>query len=144
MQITDLPQLVALFHSFVGLAAVLTSLANYMVSFAHLHNDPAEVIHRLAIFLGIFTGGITFTGSLIAFAKLQGLLPSTAKYIPMHNLANAGMGIGSLALAAYFLHSHSYLGGIGALLGATAFSKILGVTLTNAIGKLGFLRVRWG
>jgi len=95
--------LVALFHSFVGLAAVLTSLANYMVSYSHLVHDPAEVIHRLAIFLGIFTGGITFTGSLIAFAKLQGLLPSTAKYIPMHNLANAGMGIGSLALAAYFM-----------------------------------------
>lgn len=83
--ITDLPQLVACFHSFVGLAAVLTSLGNYIHVFPHLASDPAALVHKLSIFFGIFSGGITFTGSLIAFAKLQGLLDSKPSMLPFHN-----------------------------------------------------------
>lgn len=92
------------------------------------------MMHKLSIFFGIFTGGITFTGSLIAFAKLQGLLDSKPSMVPYHNQVNIGLAVASLA-ALYFYNSTSSLGvGISALLMATAASKVLGVTLTNAIG----------
>lgn len=68
--ITDLPQLVAMFHSFVGLAAVLTSVGHWLVEYPHLAADPQAMVHKFAVFFGVFTGGVTFTGSLIAFAKL--------------------------------------------------------------------------
>jgi NAD/NADP transhydrogenase beta subunit len=52
------------------LAAVLTSVGNYLHIYPHLAEDPAALVHKLSIFFGIFAGGITFTGSLVAFAKL--------------------------------------------------------------------------
>lgn len=67
MEVTDLPQMVALFHSLVGAAAVITCVANHMAEFSHL-----DTVMRTTVFLGTLIGGITFTGSLIAFGKLQG------------------------------------------------------------------------
>jgi NAD(P) transhydrogenase len=69
--ITSLPQLVALFHSFVGLAAVITAFASYLVEYSHFASDPMGVIHMISIFFGTFIGGVTFTGSLVAFGKLD-------------------------------------------------------------------------
>ncbi|CAD8139857.1 unnamed protein product [Paramecium pentaurelia] len=132
--ITDLPQLVACFHSFVGLAAVLTSIGNYLHVFPHLAEDPAALVHKLSIFFGIFTGGITFTGSLIAFAKLQNLLPSNPTVIPYHNQVNIALAALSVASLLIYNQTGSFAVGMTALLTATAASKVLGVTLTNAIG----------
>jgi len=72
MEVTDLPQMVALFHSLVGAAAVITCLANYMFEQPHFATDPAANVVKTALFLGTYIGGVTFTGSLIAFGKLQG------------------------------------------------------------------------
>ena len=72
LEVTDLPQMVALFHSLVGAAAVVTCLANYMAEHAHFATDPAANVIKTALFLGTFIGGVTFTGSLVAFGKLQG------------------------------------------------------------------------
>jgi NAD(P) transhydrogenase len=80
--VTDLPQLVAAFHSFVGLAAVFTSAASYLVDYAHFATDPLGTMHQVAIFLGTWLGGVTFTGSLVAFGKLQGLLDSKPLELP--------------------------------------------------------------
>lgn len=66
LEITDLPQLVAAFHSLVGLAAVLTCFATYLHDFSTLATDPAAMTIKTALFLGTFIGGITFSGSLIA------------------------------------------------------------------------------
>lgn len=72
MEVTDLPQMVALFHSLVGAAAVLTCFANFFLEQPHFATDPAANIIKTFLFLGTYIGGITFTGSLVAFGKLQG------------------------------------------------------------------------
>jgi len=66
IEITDLPQLVAAFHSLVGVAAVTTCFATYLHDFASFAVDPAATSIKTALFLGTFIGGITFSGSLIA------------------------------------------------------------------------------
>lgn len=72
IEVTDLPQMVALFHSLVGAAAVLTCFAEYLQEYPHFATDPAANVIKTFLFLGTFIGGVTFTGSLIAFGKLQG------------------------------------------------------------------------
>lgn len=72
IQITDLPQLVAAFHSLVGLAAVLTCIATYIADYPSFATDPAANVVKTALFLGTYIGGVTFSGSLIAYGKLQG------------------------------------------------------------------------
>ncbi|VDN44737.1 unnamed protein product, partial [Gongylonema pulchrum] len=66
IQVTDLPQLVALFHSFVGAAATATCVANFLVEYPHFLADPSgTAATKGALFLGAFIGGVTFTGSLM-------------------------------------------------------------------------------
>ncbi len=72
MEVTDLPQMVALFHSLVGAAAVITCIANHIFEQSHFATDPAAGVMKTALFLGTYIGGVTFTGSLVAFGKLQG------------------------------------------------------------------------
>jgi len=97
MEVTDLPQMVALFHSLVGAAAVLTCLANFMAEQPHFDTDPAANVVKTALFLGTYIGGVTFTGSLVAFGKLQGQCPECiavwigvieAFPVPLNLLAN--------------------------------------------------------
>ena len=72
LEVTDLPQMVALFHSLVGAAAVITCVANHLAEQPHFDTDPAASVVKTALFLGTYIGGVTFTGSLVAFGKLQG------------------------------------------------------------------------
>lgn len=72
IQITDLPQLVAAFHSLVGLAAVFTCVAEYMIEYPHFATDPAANLTKIVAYIGTYIGGITFSGSLVAYGKLQG------------------------------------------------------------------------
>lgn len=72
IQISDLPQLVAAFHSLVGLAAVLTCVAEYMIEYPHFETDPAANLTKIVAYLGTYIGGVTFSGSLVAYGKLQG------------------------------------------------------------------------
>ncbi len=66
IEITDLPQLVAGFHSLVGMAAVLTCFATYLHDFPTFATDPAAMTVKTALFLGTYIGGVTFSGSLVA------------------------------------------------------------------------------
>lgn len=72
IEISDLPQLVAAFHSLVGLAAVLTCVAEFMIEFPHLDTHPAAGVVKTVAYLGTYIGGVTFSGSLVAYGKLQG------------------------------------------------------------------------
>ena len=72
MEVTDLPQMVALFHSLVGAAAVITCIANFLAEHPHFLDNPAANVIKASSFLGTYIGGVTFTGSLVAFGKLQG------------------------------------------------------------------------
>src|SRR5947207_6385598 len=89
VQMTAMPQLVAALHSFVGLAAVLVGFATYRA--AHPVEAGGETIHLLEIFIGVCIGSITFTGSVIAFAKLQGTIGGKPFLIPGRHMINLVM-----------------------------------------------------
>lgn len=77
---TQMPELVAILHSFVGLAAVLVGYNSY------LHHEALTgallTIHQVEVFLGVFIGAVTFTGSIVAFGKLRGIISSAALNLP--------------------------------------------------------------
>lgn len=134
IEITDLPQLVAAFHSLVGMAAVLTCVATYIHDFPTLATDPAANVLRTALFLGTYIGGVTFSGSLIAYGKLQGVLSSSPLLLPGRHMINGGLLAGNaIAMGAFFMDP-TLLGGLGWLGATAAMSTAMGVTLTAAIG----------
>uniref|UniRef100_A0A1L8E0C8 NAD(P) transhydrogenase, mitochondrial n=1 Tax=Nyssomyia neivai TaxID=330878 RepID=A0A1L8E0C8_9DIPT len=134
IEITDLPQLVAAFHSLVGMAAVLTCIATYMHDFPTLATDPAANVLRTALFLGTYIGGVTFSGSLVAYGKLQGVLSSNPLLLPGRHWINGGLLAGNALAMGMFYMEPTMAGGLG-LLGATSLmSSAMGVTLTAAIG----------
>lgn len=134
IEITDLPQLVAAFHSLVGAAAVLTCLATYLHDFPHFATDPAATAIKTALFFGTFIGGVTFSGSLVAYGKLQGILDSAPLYLPGRNAINMGLLGGNVAAMGYYFLDPSLAAGLSMLGTTTALSTIMGVTLTMAIG----------
>merc|ERR1712032_1344777 len=103
IEITDLPQLVAAFHSLVGMAAVLTCVATYMDHFPGFATDPAASMIKSSCFLGTFIGGVTFTGSLIAYGKLNGNLSSNPLMLPGRHALNAGLLAANVGAMGYFL-----------------------------------------
>jgi len=134
IEITDLPQLVAAFHSLVGMAAVLTCVATYIDHFPSFATDPAATMIKASTFLGTFIGGVTFTGSLIAYGKLNGNLNSNPLMLPGRHALNAGLLAANVGAMGYFLVDPSMTTGL-AMLGTTAtLSGVMGVTLTMAIG----------
>merc|ERR1711936_1279010 len=134
IEITDLPQLVAAFHSLVGMAAVLTCVATYIDHFPDFATNPAATMIKTSCFLGTYIGGVTFTGSLVAYGKLQGVLNSAPLMLPGRHALNAGLMAGNVGALGYFLYDPAFTSGIS-MLGTTAgLSSIMGVTLTMAIG----------
>ncbi|XP_068604603.1 NAD(P) transhydrogenase, mitochondrial-like [Brachionichthys hirsutus] len=134
IEISDLPQLVAAFHSLVGLAAVLTCVAEFMIEFPHLDAHPAAGVLKTVAYLGTYIGGVTFSGSLVAYGKLQGILNSAPLMLPGRHMLNAGLMAASVGGMVPFMLSTSYNTGMGCLLGVSGLSTIMGVTLTAAIG----------
>ncbi|XP_041847805.1 NAD(P) transhydrogenase, mitochondrial-like [Melanotaenia boesemani] len=134
IEITDLPQLVAAFHSLVGLAAVLTCVAEFMIEYPHLDTHPAAGVLKTVAYLGTYIGGVTFSGSLVAYGKLQGILDSAPLLLPGRHMLNAGLMAASVGGMVPFMLSSSYGTGMGCLLGVSGLSTVMGVTLTAAIG----------
>ncbi|KAG5272045.1 hypothetical protein AALO_G00161050 [Alosa alosa] len=134
IQITDLPQLVAAFHSLVGLAAVLTCVAEYMVEYPHFATDPAANLTKIVAYLGTYIGGVTFSGSLVAYGKLQGLLNSAPLMLPGRHALNATLMAASVGGLVPYMMDPSFTTGITCLGSVSALSAIMGVTLTAAIG----------
>uniref|UniRef100_A0A4W6BVZ8 proton-translocating NAD(P)(+) transhydrogenase n=1 Tax=Lates calcarifer TaxID=8187 RepID=A0A4W6BVZ8_LATCA len=134
IEISDLPQLVAAFHSLVGLAAVLTCIAEFMIEYPHLDTHPAAGVLKTVAYLGTYIGGVTFSGSLVAYGKLQGILDSAPLLLPGRHVLNAGLMAASMGGMIPFMLSSSYGTGMGCLLGVSGLSTVMGVTLTAAIG----------
>uniref|UniRef100_H2ZIS5 NAD(P) transhydrogenase, mitochondrial n=1 Tax=Ciona savignyi TaxID=51511 RepID=H2ZIS5_CIOSA len=134
IEITTLPQLVAAFHSLVGLAAVMTCMAEFMIEHPHLAENEMGNMIKFVAYLGTYIGGVTFTGSLVAYGKLQGILDSAAVMLPGRHMMNAGLLTGSFLPMIPFMLDNSYNTGL-ACLGTTALlSTVMGTTLTMAIG----------
>lgn len=132
--ITDLPQLVALFHSLVGAAAVLTCVSHFIAEGAHLATDPSAAVTKTALFLGTFIGGVTWTGSLVAYGKLQGLLDSAPLHLPGRHALNGGLLASNAGALAWYLSTTDTQTGLALLAGTTGLSAVMGGTLTAAIG----------
>merc|ERR1712038_1551344 len=134
IEITDLPQLVAAFHSLVGMAAMLTCFATYLDHYPGFATAPAATMIKSALFLGTYIGGITFTGSLIAYGKLNGNLDSAPLMLPGRHALNGGLLAANIGAMGYFLMDPSFGVGISMLGTTAALSSVMGVTLTMAIG----------
>jgi len=134
IEITDLPQLVAAFHSLVGMAAMLTCFATYLDHYPGFATDPAATMIKSALFLGTYIGGVTFTGSLIAYGKLNGNLNSNPLMLPGRHAINGGLLAANAGAMGYFLMTPELGMGMGMLGTTAALSSIMGVTLTMAIG----------
>jgi NAD(P) transhydrogenase subunit beta len=129
---TSMPELVAILHSFVGLAAVLVGIANYLQPESGL-SGAEESIHHLEIYLGVFIGAITFTGSIIAFGKLRAIISSKPLMLPARHGLNIAMLVGSVVLGAQFMGATG-TSGLQPLLIMTVIASLLGIHLVAAIG----------
>ena len=134
IEITDLPQLVTAFHSLVGMAAVLTCVATYIDHYPGFATDPAAGMIKATTFLGTYIGGVTFTGSLIAYGKLNGNLSSNPLMLPGRHALNAGLLAANVGAMGHFMVDPSMSVGLGMLGTTAALSGVMGVTLTMAIG----------
>ncbi len=133
VQMTSMPELVAILHSFVGLAAVLVGFATYLGPQEKL--TPAEhSLHSVEIFIGICIGSITFTGSVIAFLKLRGSISGKSLLLPGRHIINLIMLFVTIGLGAAFFMSPDTATGQWPLIIATVVTGILGVHFIMAIG----------
>jgi len=126
---TGMPQLVAALHSFVGLAAVFIGI-NSDMSVHGFASNAERVIHEVEIFLGVFIGAVTFTGSIIAYGKLAGKIGGKALILPGRHLLNLAMvGASFVLMIMYMNHAGSWT-----LYAMTVLACLLGVHLVMAIG----------
>lgn len=127
---TSMPELVAILHSFVGLAAVLVGFANYLDPNTGLVGVEAT-IHEVEVYIGIFIGAITFTGSVVAFGKLKAIISSKPLTLPGRHFLNLAMLGGTIFLGFQFMTVENAL---QPLIIMTAIACVLGVHLVAAIG----------
>jgi NAD(P) transhydrogenase subunit beta len=125
---TSMPELVAILHSFVGAAAVLVGIANYLE-----RGGESSAVHEVEVVVGVFIGAITFAGSVVAFGKLRGTIGSKPLLLPGRHMGNALMAVACVVLAALFM-SAAKPDGLWALLVITGIACVLGAHLVLAIG----------
>ncbi|WP_020414675.1 Re/Si-specific NAD(P)(+) transhydrogenase subunit beta [Microbulbifer sp. VTAC004] len=130
---TQMPQMVALLHSFVGLAAVLIGWGGFLDPRITLHG-AAHVVHSTEIYLGVFIGAITLTGSLVAFCKLQGLVSGKPLMLPARHWLNLIAILACIVLGILFVPADVHAGTVINLLLMTAIALLLGIHLVAAIG----------
>ena len=129
VEMTGMPQLVAALHSFVGLAAVFIGINSDIMPPEGLMGAE-KIIHEVEIFVGVFIGAITFTGSVVAYGKLAGVLDGKPLTLPGRNLLNVGMVLVSIYLG-YLYMSHA---GSWTLWVMTAIALVFGLHMVLAIG----------
>ena len=102
VEMTEMPELVAILHSFVGLAAVLVGFNSYFEPHG-ITDSVMQNIHDVEVFLGIFIGAVTFTGSIVAFGKLRGIINSKALTLPHRHKLNLAAVVVSVLLMTTFV-----------------------------------------
>lgn len=129
---TSMPELVAILHSFVGLAAVFVGYGNFLQPESGLVGAEAT-IHQVEIYIGIFIGAVTFTGSLVAFGKLRALISSKPLMLPGRHILNISLLVATVVFGWQFLTLGAD-GGVIPLLAMSAIASVLGIHLVAAIG----------
>ena len=131
VQMTEMPELIALLHSFVGLAAVLVGWNGYLEPDLHGELSGSLLgIHHAEVFIGVFIGAVTFTGSIVAYLKLSGKMKSSPLVLPGKNLINAGILVAFIALTTAFVVSPA----LWMLVVVTILALALGWHLVASIG----------
>ncbi|MDE0865122.1 MAG: NAD(P)(+) transhydrogenase (Re/Si-specific) subunit beta [Rubripirellula sp.] len=132
---TGMPELVAMLHSFVGLAAVLVGISSHLQPWIE-PLEGEELIHDIEIFVGVFIGAITFTGSIIAFLKLRGTIGGKPLTLPGRHVINLGMIVASVCLGIWFCAEPVDAGEqrMTALLIMTGVASLIGIHIVMAIG----------
>ncbi len=137
VEMTQMPELVAILHSFVGLAAVLVGFNSFFEmdhSLTANFTDTQQMatnIHLVEVFLGVFIGAVTFTGSIVAFAKLRGVISSSALMLPHRHKLNLVAGVVTFILLISFVQSD---GSVSALYFMTLIALVFGWHLVASIG----------
>ncbi len=133
VQMTEMPELVAILHSLVGLAAVLVGYANFMDPSVHF-TGVELTIHDIETYLGILIGAVTFSGSIIAFGKLSGRIGGKPLTLPGRHLFNLGLLLATIWFGREFVIQSAAGGGLTPLLIMTGIALLFGIHMVMAIG----------
>ncbi len=135
VQMTEMPELVAMLHSLVGLAAVLVGFANFMDPGRLSHYSGVELtIHDVETYLGILIGAVTLSGSVIAFGKLSGKISGNPMLLPARHFLNLILLLISIWLCKEFVVQSAAGGGTAPLLIMTGIALLFGIHMVMAIG----------
>jgi NAD(P) transhydrogenase subunit beta len=135
VQMTQMPELVALMHSLVGLAAVIVGYANFIDPAVAAQLSPAEnTIHEIEIYVGVLIGAVTFSGSLIAFGKLSGKIGGKPMLLPARHWINLAGLIVVIYFGWRFVAVHDMSAQMTALIVMTVVALLFGVHMVMAIG----------
>lgn len=133
VEMTEMPELVAILHSFVGLAAVLVGFNSFIASEGHM-DSVMENIHLTEVFLGIFIGAVTFTGSVVAYGKLSGKMSSKPMMLPNRHKLNLAALVVSFILLVIFVKTQSVGLQVFLMLVMTVIALAFGWHLVASIG----------
>lgn len=135
VQMTEMPELVAILHSLVGMAAVLVGFANFMDPVKH-HTGVELTIHDIETYLGILIGAVTFSGSIIAFGKLSGKITGNPMLLPARHWLNFGLLIAAIYVCKMFVDQSAagHGEGLTPLLIMTGIALLFGIHMVMAIG----------
>jgi NAD(P) transhydrogenase subunit beta len=144
VQMTQMPELVAILHSLVGLAALLVGFATFLGGEGAAHHGGAELsaaevaaektIHDIEIYLGILIGAVTFSGSVMAFGKLSGKIGGKPLTLPGRHWLNLGLLIGTIVVGVMFVQQSANGGGLTPLIIMTVIALLFGIHMVMAIG----------
>lgn len=133
VQMTQMPELVAILHSLVGLAAVLVGYATFLDHSSGYYGVELT-IHNVEIYLGVLIGALTFSGSIMAFGKLSGRISGSPMLLPGRHFLNLGLGFIALWLGSIFVDQAAGGGGLFPLILMTIVALAFGVHMVAAIG----------
>ena len=135
VKMTQMPELIALMHSLVGLAAMLIGFTSYIDPAASAQLTGAEkTIHEIEIYIGILIGAVTFSGSIIAFGKLSGKIGGKPLLLPARHWLNLAGLLVVIYFGNAFIHAESVSAGMMPLIVMTVISLLFGIHMVMAIG----------
>ncbi|MCX8600342.1 MULTISPECIES: Re/Si-specific NAD(P)(+) transhydrogenase subunit beta [unclassified Gilliamella] len=134
VEMTQMPELVALLHSFVGMAAVLVGFNSFLDLNTHFIPKNELTVHLVEIFVGVFIGAVTFSGSIVAFGKLNGRISSKALSIPNKHYWNLAAIVASVILMFIFIKQENGAGASFCLIAMTVIAFVFGFHLVASIG----------
>jgi proton-translocating NAD(P)+ transhydrogenase subunit beta len=133
VQMTQMPELVAILHSLVGLAAVAVGFANFMDPASHFMGVELT-IHDVETYLGVLIGAVTFSGSVIAFLKLSARISGSPLTLPGRHWLNLILLLGAIWFGVEFVQQSATGGGLTPLIAMTIIALVFGVHMVMAIG----------